>query len=96
MTTQMIFRIDKKLKLAAQRRAKSQGITLSHLYKQATRSFVAGKLDITITALLPEIPNTRTARLFKVALRDIKLGRNFSPSFDNAEEAVSYLKKYAS
>ena len=65
MTTQMIFRIDKKLKLAAQRRAKSQGITLSHLYKQATRSFVAGKLDITITALLPEIPNTRTARLFK-------------------------------
>ena len=92
----MIFRIDKKLKLAAKQRAKKQGITLSHLYKQATKSFVAGQLDLTITAPLPEVPNARTAHSFKAALRDIKLGRNFSPSFDNAEAAIAYLKKYAS
>lgn len=94
--TQMIFRIDKKLKLAAKQRAKKQGITLSHLYKQATKSFVAGQLDLTIAAPLPEIPNKRTTRSLKAALRDIKLGRNFSPSFDNAEEAIAYLEKYAS
>ena len=96
MVTQMIFRIDKKLKLAAKRRAKRQGITLSHLYKQATKSFVAGQLDLTIAVPLPEIPNARTTRSLKVALRDVKLGRNFSPSFDNAEDAIVYLKKYAS
>lgn len=96
MTTQMVFRIDKKLKRAAQLRAKKQGITLSDLYKQATRSFVAGNLEVGITSRLPEIPNARTARALKSAMKDAKSGKNFSPSFNNVEDAIAYLKKYAS
>jgi antitoxin component of RelBE/YafQ-DinJ toxin-antitoxin module len=95
MITQMIFRIDNKLKQAAQKRAKKQGITLGDLYKQATESFVAGDLAVTFTPTPPEIPNARTARSLRAALRDIKLNRNFSPSFDNAKDAIAYLKKYA-
>ncbi|MEK7209145.1 MAG: hypothetical protein AAB677_02710 [Patescibacteria group bacterium] len=99
MTTQMIFRIDSKLKQAAKRQAKKQGITLSDLYKQTTKSFVAGELAVTITPTVSatslEIPNARTARSLRAILKDVKLGRNLSPSFDNAKDAIAYLKKHA-
>ena len=94
MITQMVFKLDNKLKQAAQQRARKQGITLSDLYKQTTESFVAGDLPVTFTPVA-EIPNARTARSLRAALRDIKLGRNLSPRFDNAKDAIAYLKKYA-
>ncbi len=46
MTTQIVFRIDKKLKQAAQKKARQKGISLSDLYHQTTRSFVEDKVDI--------------------------------------------------
>lgn len=46
MTIQVVFKIDKKLKQAAQKRAQTEGISLSDLYQSATRSFVAGQLTV--------------------------------------------------
>ena len=46
MTTQIMFKIEDKLKKAAQRRAKKEGITLSDFYKSATKSFVMGRLNV--------------------------------------------------
>ena len=46
MTTQIMFKIEKKLKKAAQKKAKKSGITLSDFYQSATRSFVEGQLDV--------------------------------------------------
>lgn len=49
MTTQIMFKIEEKLKKAAQRRAKEEGISLSDLYQSTTRSFVAGRLSVGLT-----------------------------------------------
>lgn len=94
MTTQMIFRIDSKLKHAAQKRAKKQGITLTDLYKQATKSFIAGKLNVALTSI-PEILNARTARSLRQIDKDVKVGKNLSPAFSNIKDAIQYLEDHA-
>ena len=50
MTTQIMFKIEDKLKKAAQIRARKEGFTLSEFYKSATKSFIEGKINIGITA----------------------------------------------
>ncbi len=49
MTTQIMFKIEDKLKKAAQKRAKKEGITLSDFYQSATKSFVEGRMNVGIT-----------------------------------------------
>ncbi len=49
MTTQIMFKIEDKLKKAAQKRAKKEGITLSDFYQSATKSFVEGRMNMGIT-----------------------------------------------
>ena len=49
MTTQIMFKIEGKLKKAAQKRAKKEGITLSDFYQSATKSFVEGRMNVGIT-----------------------------------------------
>ena len=95
MTTQIIFKIDKKLKDRAAKKARREGISLTDFYKLATKSFVAGQLDVGLVQA-PEIPNAKTERAWRQALKDIKAGRNLSPVFDNAADAISYLEKHAS
>ena len=46
MTTQIMFKIDSKIKKAAQKKAKKEGITLSDFYQSATKSFVEGRINI--------------------------------------------------
>lgn len=49
MDTQIMFRIQSKLKKAAQMRAKQEGISLSDFYQSATRDFVEGRVDLNLT-----------------------------------------------
>ena len=49
MTTQIMFKIEDKLKKAAQKRAKKEGITLSDFFQSATRSFIEGRLNVGLT-----------------------------------------------
>lgn len=46
MTTQIMFKIDNKLKKAAQIKAKKEGITLSDLYKYVTREFINNNMRV--------------------------------------------------
>jgi len=46
MTTQVIFKIDKKMKDAAQAKAKREGISLADLYKSITQAYVVGTVGI--------------------------------------------------
>src|SRR3989344_5325218 len=66
MTTQMVFKIDNKLK---------QAIAFA-------------------PAPTPEIPNARTARILRQISKDVKAGKNLSPTFSNAEDAIQYLGNY--
>jgi hypothetical protein len=51
MTTQIMFKIEDKLKKAAQKRARKEGITLSDFYQSATKSFVEGRMSVGITMI---------------------------------------------
>lgn len=93
MTTNIIFKIDKKLKDAAQKRARQEGIALSDLYQLTTRSFVKGDLSIGLVSKGEQlIPNNRTTRLLREARKDIRMGKGLSPRFKDAKTAISYLR----
>ena len=49
MNTRVIFNTDKKLKDAAMRKARRQGLTLSAFLNLATRAFVEDELELTVS-----------------------------------------------
>lgn len=90
MDTAVIFRIDKKLKRAAMRRADQEGFSYSAFLKFATKAFVSKHLDVGITQR--EIPNARTARRIDRALRDYNRGKNIAGPFSTADEMMAHLR----
>lgn len=91
MTTQVIFKIDKKLKDQAMKKAQNEGIALASVLKLATKAFVSGDLNVALVE--KEEFNAKTRRGIEAAIKDIEAGKNLSPKFDNAKEAIAYLKK---
>jgi len=74
-----MFKIEDKLKKAAQIKAKKEGITLSDLYKSATKSFVEGKMRFGIIFEEESLEDYTKESIasFKRGLTDIKKGRFF-------------------
>lgn len=91
MNTQVIFKIDKKLKDQAMKKAQSEGLPFGVVLKLATKAFVEGNLNIGIVA--NESFNKSTTKDINKALADIKAGKNLSPRFSNANEGIAFLKK---
>jgi len=79
MTTQIMFKIEDKLKKAAQIKAKKEGITLSDFYKSATKSFVEGKMRFGMIFEEESLEDyTKESILsYKKGLADFKNGRFF-------------------
>jgi hypothetical protein len=77
MTTQIMFKIEDKLKKAAQIRAKKEGITLSDFYKSATKSFIEGKMTIGMIFEEESLGDYTkdSIKSLKEGLNDIKNGR---------------------
>lgn len=92
MVTQVIFKIEPKLKNQAIRKAKREGTTYSSVLKFATRAYVKGDFRVGLVRE-NELPNAKTARELDQMDRDIKAGRNLSPGFDNAQDMIAYLKR---
>lgn len=90
MTTQVIFKIDKKLKDQAMKKAQKEGMAFSSVLQHATKAFVEGKLNVELVAQ-PQF-NTKTKKIIDQALKDINAGKNLSPRFKTATELVEYLK----
>lgn len=90
MTTQVIFKIDKKLKEKAMAKAKHEGISFASVLKLATKAFVEG--DLTLELVGSEKFNAKTAREVKRALNDISRGKNLSSSFTSAKDAMRFLE----
>ncbi len=86
----VIFKIDKKLKQAAQKRAQIKGFSLTDFYKSATQSFVNNELDFGLI-IRPQLKDKVVRELLKIS-KDIEKGKNLSPVFNNAEDAINYLK----
>lgn len=90
MVSQVIFKIDKKIKEQALEKAQKEGVSLSDVLKLATQDFVKGDLEIKLVRR--ERLNAATRRSLARALKDIKAGRNLSPAFDNVEDMIKYIE----
>lgn len=91
MTTQVLFRIDPRVKEKAARRARQEGVPLGAVLKFATKAYANGDLHLAVTST-PEIPNAKTARLLAEVDRDIAAGRNLSPVFEDVDSAIAHLR----
>ena len=89
MNTQVIFKIDKKLKNQAMERAQNEGIAFSSILKLATKAFVAGNLTLGLVG--SEKFNATTGKEIRGALKDIAHGKNLSPRFMSAKQVSKYL-----
>lgn len=89
MNTQVIFKMDKKLKERAMKKARAEGIPFSSVLTLATRSFVNG--DLAIEAVQRPVLNDKTRKMLDLALKDIKEGKNLSPRFKSAKEMIAHL-----
>ena len=87
----VIFKIDKKLKQAAQKRAQIKGFTLTDLYKSATLSFVNDEIDFGLV-IRPQLKDSVVRELLKIS-KEAKEGKNLSPTFSSVEEMKKYLSK---
>lgn len=89
MNTQVIFKIDKKLKEKAMKKARAEGIPFSSVLTLATKSFVEGGLNVEVVQR--PVLNDKTRKTLDRALKDIKEGKNLSPVFTNAKDMDAYL-----
>ena len=90
MTSQVIFKIDKKLKAQAMKKAQHEGVAFASILKLATKAFVAGHLTIGLVGR--EEFNAVTSKEVTGALEDIAQGKNLSPRFSSAPAAAQYLQ----
>jgi antitoxin component of RelBE/YafQ-DinJ toxin-antitoxin module len=92
MTTQVIFKLDKKLKDQAMKKAQSEGVALSSVLKMATKAFVAG--DLNVGLVTEERFNAKTRKEMDRIMKDIKAGKNLSPKFSNVDNAFAWLNSH--
>jgi antitoxin component of RelBE/YafQ-DinJ toxin-antitoxin module len=90
MTTQVIFKIDQKLKDRAMKKAQNEGMPFASVLKLATRAYVEGQFEVGFISNQPF--NAKTRREISQALTEIKAGKGLSPRFGNARDAMVYLK----
>jgi antitoxin component of RelBE/YafQ-DinJ toxin-antitoxin module len=90
MTSQVAFRIDKKLKDKALKKAQNEGLPLAAVLLLATKAYVEGDLDVQLVT--QRKLNAKTRRELQRTSREIRQGKNLSPPFGNAKDAIAYLK----
>jgi len=89
MISQVVFKIDKKLKEQAMKKAQKDGLPFASVLKFATKAFVDGHLEVGFVESL----NSKTRREISKISKDIATGKNLSPRFKSAQAMKNYLKK---
>ena len=79
---QVIFKLDKKLKEKAMKKAKRNGTTFSHVLKEATQAYVENEFSIGLKY------SPRLIRAIRESERDVKEGRVYRGNLDKL------VKKY--
>ena len=90
MTSQVIFKVDRKLKAQALKKARKEGIAFASVLKLATQAYVDGALEVQLVA--QSRLNAKTRRELLGISKDIRQGKNLSSSFETADDAIAYLK----
>jgi addiction module RelB/DinJ family antitoxin len=90
MKTSIInIKSDPKIKLEATKLAKELGLSLSQVIQISLVNFVQSG---TIIASKPLQMSVQLEKSLVQVEKDIKKGKNLSPSFDNAKDAMLWLK----
>lgn len=89
MNTQVIFKMDKKLKERAMKKARAEGLPFSSVLTLATKSFLDGGLSI--EAVQRPVINDRTRKMLDREIKEIKDGKNLSPRFRSAKDMIAHL-----
>lgn len=92
MTTQLTVKIDKAFKERVAKKAKKDDLTLSDLVKMTFHAYEKGRIEPGMMPV-PERFNPKTRQILDRALKNVRQGKNLSPRFDNAQDAITYLKK---
>ena len=87
MISQVIVNVDSALKEKAMKKAKREGIPFSSVLKMAIKAFVEDKFNVGLIGDL----NWRTSRDIRKAIKDIKKGKNLSPSFSTLAEMNKWI-----
>ncbi len=90
MTTQVIFKIDKKIKTQAQKKARKNGLTFSDVLQMATYAYVRDDFEPVLMGREERL-NTKTRRELIKIYNDIKKGKNLIGPFDSAKEMDKIL-----
>ena len=88
MESQVIFKVDKKLKDRAMKRAQDQGVPFASVLKMATRAFADGHLNI---GLFDSLNQKTLLELTKIS-KDIAVDKNLSPRFSSVKDIKEYLE----
>lgn len=91
MTTQVIFKIDKKLKDQAMKKAQHEGIAFAAVLKLATQAYIKGDLDVELVAQ-PRL-NEKTRREMIKMSKDFKADKNLVGPFKTVAEMKQYLMR---
>ena len=90
MTTQVIFRIDKKIKARAQKKAKDSGLTFSDILQMATYAYVKNDFEPVVMRREEKL-NIKTRRELMKISGDIRNGKNLYGPFNSAEKMDKFL-----
>lgn len=88
MTTQVVFRVDPKLKSRAAKKAANEGMNLSAVLKLATQAFVDGEFQVGLKF------NAKTRKNLNRILQDADQGKNLTPAFKSGAEIRKYVRSH--
>ncbi len=91
MNTQVIFKIDKKIKEKAQKRARGSGLTFSDVLQMATYAYARGEFKPVLMQKEEKLNEKTRRELIKIS-KDIKEGKNLIGPFDSAEAMMKSLR----
>ncbi len=89
MTTQVIFKMDSKLKYQGMKKAQLEGVPFSTIVRMLIKAYVQGDFEVGLV----EKPNAQTARMIKQAHNDFSNGKNISGPYTTPKEISSHLGK---
>ena len=86
----VIFKIDKKLKTAIQKRAKADGISVTDVFKLAGKAYASGNSNVEMVSI-PRLNEKTRNELIRIS-KDIKEGKNLVGPFNTVKEMKKYLE----
>lgn len=93
MRTVIHFKADKEVKENAQKAARELGLSLTDVINASLRNFIRTR-EVYFSAV--PVMTAELERLLGKVEKDIKKGRNLSPSFTNGKEMDKYLEAQSS